>query len=365
MMCRVLLFVECGLHAGNAPCRRAIPVVMVMKVNRVRTLLSVCVIVATMASTVGHAQTAWMEREYKLHVPLHMVEEVWQYLHDRYGGDEPLHNALGLPVQLSVTFNDEHFIDRYYDTSDLRLLRMDSGLRHRQRFVHDNHDDPRHNRQRLQIKLDRPDQQGNLIRTEVTFRGLSSDRSIRHADDLHPVLSLVRRSERDTLREVMHGVGVDANDLQEALVLNQSRRRVYLHRGNVMWGQLSLDVVESSKWWHTVRFAMIEIANDEMTYHIAPSEKQAWLEHLQDEMKADLLRAFPELQIDLTPKYSHTFRLFDERFLWFPLAMRYQWPMEVVLASMVGIVIVGATVLVRRALRRAKKPTFQVIQRRS
>jgi hypothetical protein len=211
----------------------------------------------------------------------------------------------------------------------------------------------------LQIKLDRPDQQGNLIRTEVTFRGLSSDRSIRHADDLHPVLSLVRRSERDSLRQVMHDVGIDAEDLREALVLNQSRRRMYLHRDNVMWGQLSLDVVDSSKWWRTVRFAMIEVANDEMTYHIASPEKQAWLEHLQDEMKADLLRAFPELRVDLTPKYSYTFNMFNERFLWFPLAMRYQWPMEVVLTSMMGIVLVGATVVARRVLRRrGAKPTF-------
>lgn len=305
-------------------------------------------------------QTSFDEREHKLLVPLHLVEELWLYLHEQYGGDEPLHETFELPVTLDAFFNDEYFIDQYFDTPDLRLLHAQGGVRYRQRFVPDQPDDDRHGRRRLQVKLDQPETSA-LIRTEVTFRNLRSNGAVRDLDDVHPVLSLIRRSERDTFREVMMQVGVDAADLQPTIRLDQHRRRLYLTRSGVLWGQVSLDVVECTQWWRTVRFALVEIANDEGTYTNATPEKQAAIAHLQDAIKADLLASFPELHVDLTPKYTMAYNLLEKQFISFPVALRYGWPIEVVIAAAATFVLAGLLVATRRLILRTRNAAHAAV----
>lgn len=312
----------------------------------------IVLLVAVLAGGVAvpaHGQRVFMEREYKLDVPMQTVDEVWEYLQGRYGGEDVFP---GKPGSFAARFSAEHFIDRYFDTPELDLLHAHGGVRYRQRFVPDDHEDARHGRERIQVKLDRPGEEGMVVRTEVTF-SVRGGTTVQTPDDMHPLLSLVPRSDRDSFRDVMQEVGIHAVQLQPTLTLDQRRRRMYLERDGDFWAQFSLDEIESRKWWRTVRYALIEIALDEAAYSNATMEQRDLMERVQQEMMEDLLAAFPSLTVDLTPKYNRTFDELGARFLFFPTAIRFGMPAEFILA-IVAAGLIGAALLMRRRLRRAR-----------
>jgi hypothetical protein len=123
-----------------------------------------------------------VEQETKLLVPLERAEEVWKFLHDRYGMAGAALKQLD-PLFASY-YNDEQFTDTYFDTPDLKLLAMESGVRHRRRINLTNPDDRKSGRELMQIKVN--DLSPNVLeRGEIKFE-IKRPANKQSTEDNHP-----------------------------------------------------------------------------------------------------------------------------------------------------------------------------------
>ncbi len=289
-----------------------------------------------------------IENEYKLTVPGELTEQVWEHLRARYENAETFFSEHDGAFR--ATFADELFFDQYFDTPELTVLKMDGGVRHRRRFILDGNT-RKHGRELVQVKLARP---GDLAvnRTEIKF-DTRSTRRIRDYGDAHPVLGLVKRSDRKEFRRVAANAGIDADALRPTLLLQQRRRRVYVLRNDAPFATITLDEVSTTHWWKTVRFTELEMELNEIGYTEADEAGRAMMQAVNDAMKRDLLETFPAIKQDQTPKYTKMFKAFGEEYAFFETAMRLSMPFEVVFA--VGAVgMAGATVVVWRRRRMAR-----------
>jgi len=146
-----------------------------------------------------------IEQEDKLLVPLDKAEEVWEFLHERYVVDRE--SLKKLDSLFTSYFNEEKFTDTYFDTPDLKLLSMESGVRHRLRVNLTNPDDRKSGRELMQIKLN--DRSQNVLeRGEIKFdikRPATKD----SPEDNHPMLGIVKSSQREDFKQRLKERGLE------------------------------------------------------------------------------------------------------------------------------------------------------------
>jgi CYTH domain len=270
---------------------------------------------------------ARIENEYKLSVPDKSVEKVWTYLKTRY--DNKTLYLKKISPGFKSQFSTEYFIDTYFDDTDLSLLKQQCGIRHRRRDFPDDPGNRKDGRQLMQIKLNRPD---DLItnRTEYKYPIVVPER-IRTADDRHPVIGIIKRKKRKEFIERVQSIGLDAYALQPIFTLNQKRQRVYLTLDEKPFATITLDTVSSDKWWTHIEYTEIEMELNEINYTKASGEARKRMQAVNDDIKTDLLKRFPEIKQNQTPKYNKAFDRFEERYLLFKWAILLKFPVEVLL----------------------------------
>jgi hypothetical protein len=285
-----------------------------------------------------------IENEYKISVPSELEEKVWEYLQDRYDNAES--SFLKLQNEdFSVQLSDEIFVDRYFDDDKLTLIGLQSGIRHRTRTVISDPSNRKNGRELLQIKLNRP---GDLEvnRSEIKFKVKRNPEPTDFFDS-HPVFGLLDGDDREAFTQHVEEIGINPFKLKNTITLEQKRRRVYISLHNQPFATITLDRVTSHKWWKSVAFTEIELELNEIAYTDANPEQRVKMQAVNDSIKTDLMAKFPELIQDQLPKYNKTFNIFNESFIFFPLALELNMPVELLLT--VGIlVLVGVLLLWRK-----------------
>ena len=290
-----------------------------------------------------------LESEFKLAVPSGQREAVWAYLNEAYGEGGAMRTLLG--PEYTVSFATDEFVDRYFDTPDLKLLELHSGLRHRSRYIIEGKDRRKDGRQLVQLKLSTPDDSG-VIREEVKFKVRDNPAKVRDPDDSLACVGLVKRSERADLLYRLDEVPVDHQQLREVLVLLQNRRRCYISRLGEPFATITLDnVVGRSGFIYIVEFDEMELELNEIAYTDGDQDTRAQMTAINAKMKDDLFTRFPDLKQDQTPKYNKAFNKLIKRDPFFTQAVEWGFRPELLLALLLPLF----GVLGWKALRHLRK----------
>lgn len=252
-----------------------------------------------------------LENEDKLVVPDDKVEEVWIYLLDRLVNDKTFIKSLD--PGLDSYWYDELFADIYFDTPDLIMLKRQSGIRYRRRENLTNPEHDKSGRELLQIKLNDVDRNA-LNRGEIKFN-ISQNVNLKTQDDMHPVLGRLKAADRAEFKQLMSqlGLGIDPYSLDQVLVLEQRRRSIYIPRSGADFISIRLDEVTSELLWADWYHVEIEPELNEVPYTAAGDRERAYMESINEMIIADILRQFPYVQQDLTPKYNKAFEYFEAK----------------------------------------------------
>lgn len=292
-----------------------------------------------------------LESEFKLAVPEGQREAVWQYLNEAYGPQGTILTELG--TRYTVTFAREEFLDRYFDMPELSLLQRKFGLRHRSRYVREGSNLRKDGRQLVQLKISSEDKTG-VVRQELKFETRRNARSVRNGEDHLPCLGLVRRSERPALREQLRSLDVEPKRLVEVVSLLQARDRVYVSRDGIAFATITLDHVVARHGPYTAVFVEMELELNEIAYTDAGPEARQEMTVVNTRMKDDLMRRFPGLVQDQTPKYNKavdrlrlTVPMFD---VFLPLGFRPEVALGLTIVLCLPIVL-----LFRWSARRSKR----------
>ena len=250
-----------------------------------------------------------LENEDKLVVPEDKVEEVWSYLLDRLVNDQAFIKSLA--PGLDSYWYDELFVDIYFDTPDLAMLKRESGIRYRRRENLTKPDHDKSGRELLQIKLNAVESNA-LNRGEIKFNIIQSV-NLKTQDDVHPVLGRLESDDRPAFKQLMSQLGIDPYSLNQVLVLEQRRRSIYIPRNGDDFISLRLDEVTSELLWADWYHVEIEPELNEIPYTEASARERAHMESINEQIVADILQQFPYIQRDLTPKYNKAFQYFETK----------------------------------------------------
>nr|NIR48312.1 hypothetical protein [candidate division KSB1 bacterium]NIR71918.1 hypothetical protein [candidate division KSB1 bacterium]NIS23628.1 hypothetical protein [candidate division KSB1 bacterium]NIT70552.1 hypothetical protein [candidate division KSB1 bacterium]NIU24469.1 hypothetical protein [candidate division KSB1 bacterium] len=250
-----------------------------------------------------------IENEDKLVIPPEKTEAVWNYLLGRLIKDKQF--IKNLDSGLNSYWYDELFMDVYFDTPDLLMLRHQSGIRYRKRVNLTNPDHRKSGRELVQIKLSDVDESA-LNRGELKYT-VEHPTNINTQDDIHPVLGIITPSERPRFKQVMSDLGINPYSLREVLVNEQRRRSIYITRYGEQFISIRLDECSSSLLWTDWRHVELEPELNELPYTQADSTEKAFMESINSRIVDDILEKFPEIERDLTPKYNKAFKHFDEK----------------------------------------------------
>jgi hypothetical protein len=250
-----------------------------------------------------------LENEDKLVVPDDKVEEVWSYLLDRLVNDKTFIKSLDRG--LDSYWYDELFADIYFDTSDLRMLKRQSGIRYRRRENLTNPEHDKSGRELLQVKLNDVDSNA-LNRGEIKFN-ISQNVNLKTQDDVHPVLGRLKPADRAEFKQLVSHLGIDPYSLDQVLVLEQRRRSIYIPRSGADFISIRLDEVTSELLWADWYHVEIEPELNEVPYTEAGDRERAYMENINAMIIADIQQQFPYVQQDLTPKYNKAFEYFETK----------------------------------------------------
>lgn len=313
-------------------------------------ILFVCMMATALPAFAQPAEDASVriEHEVKLKVPLEQIEDVWQWLNDRYSDTTWLDRN---GRAFSTTFGDEDFIDLYFDTPELTLLKQKSGTRHRTRYVNSGPATAKHGRELLQIKLNRQDITG-LARSEIKFK-VVYDAGVNSKQDLHPhsVLGLVDPADRPELRTQFDKLDINVDRVRPILILNQNRRRVYVNDQDGAIATLTLDLCSTQSWGTDLRWGEMEMELNEIRYTEADTAGRAMMEAISEQMRNDLLKAFPQIKQDQTPKYNTSFEAINaSTWLSLPWLIRHDlYPSDItVIILLLTILSVGLGIIIWR-----------------
>ncbi len=248
-----------------------------------------------------------IENEAKLVVPADQLEQVWAYLLKRLVTDKTYIHSLD-PAFDSYWY-DELFTDVYFDTPDLVMLDHRSSIRHRSRVNLTDPEQEKSGRELVQIKLNDINQ-NDQSRGELKF-DVSLDLKPNEADDLHPVLGLLKKADRPEFKDVMAKLKVDPYQLRKILILKQRRRSIYITRNGEAFMSIRLDEVTSSMLWANYINYEIEPELNEIPYTAANEKERAYMEGVKVQIMKDIERQFPDIQLNLTPKYNKAFNFFE------------------------------------------------------
>lgn len=256
-------------------------------------MIRVLLIIGLLAYGVAAANAqARIESEYKIAVPEHQVEPLWQFLKANFSG-----NQSGL-FRDSV-FNEqatEIFYDTYFDDAAKTLLGFKAGVRHRQRFVNDSLV-----KTLVQLKVPTLDEKG-IAREEHKFN-VKEDQQLSDRSGMHPFLQYIKTKDRSDVNLVLGQFGIQARSLSQSLKVKQIRRRIYISDALGPLMTLTLDEV-SSFYFPYDSFVELELELNEIRFTQAEQEEKFRLETLNANSKALIFDNFKDLQQDQTPKYN-------------------------------------------------------------
>lgn len=280
-------------------------------------LLLLLAAVPSAAAQDGVEDLVRIENEVKLKVPFEQTDEVWDWLQVRYG-DAGWLNRDG--HEFRAQFGDENFTDIYFDTASLDMLAQQSGIRHRSREIVSGPAVAKDDRHLLQIKMNRADDPNGVSRSEIKFDAGYAELRPKSDDDVHPMIGLVQRNERDEMKSAFSALGLDPYSMRPILTLEQNRRRVYINDQFGAFATLTLDLCSTTSWGTNLRWTEIELELNEIRYTEADAETRLWMEGVTLAIQDDLMREFPGIQQDQTPKYNTTFNRINAA-TWIPLPL--------------------------------------------
>ncbi len=269
------------------------------------------------------AQMPRIESEYKLDLPPALVETLWLFMRDTFAGQLSSHYDSSLRYSVS----DEFFVDTYFDTPQKDLAFRQMGLRHRRRYLADTL-----SKELVQLKLPLDDSSG-VARAELKYRIY---RKVKKSDRraLHPFWRLIRPGDRAELSRRLIYYGIEAENLQPALTLEQRRRRLYIQKQGEPLITLTLDEVVH-RGLPPANFAELEMEINEMRYTLASEKERRLMEALNQRFKEELSIRFPQIKQDQRPKYNKLLELMAKK-KW--LGYLQHWPYAVLaLLVMAGL----------------------------
>jgi adenylate cyclase class IV len=249
------------------------------------------------------------EQEERLAIPVEKVQEVWSYLQNRYVTD--IEHLQKMDPLFSSYASEEDFSDTYFDTSKRQLLQMQGGVRHRKRINLTNPEDPKSGRELIQLKVSGVSN-NQLERGEMKFEVKYYDNK-KSIDDLHPMLGIVKRSQRDQLKSELTRLGLDPYDMSPVLTIKDRRRRVYILKDKKPFISISLDHATSEVGGKKAEFAEVEEELNEIAFTEASAETKQYMESINAIIINDLKEKFPDIKQDLTPKYNRVYKQLETK----------------------------------------------------
>lgn len=290
--------------------------------------------------------TVWgegrLESEFKLAVPEGRLEDVWRYLNTAYGPEGPLLTQLG--TDFSATFATEEFLDRYFDTPQLRLAHLQSGLRHRTRYVLEGANRRKDGRQLVQLKTGTDDSSG-VVREEKKFEVRNNPQKVKEDLDMVPGVGLTKRAERPVLLKELAALSIEPEQLSEVTALLQTRRRVYISRAGEPFATITLDHVVARRWIYLTSFDEMELELNEIAYTEADASQREEMTRINQAMKDDLFKTFPGLSQDQTPKYNKALARLKQEDPFFDTSLNWGFRPELFI---LGVVLLLCLPLLRR-----------------
>lgn len=233
-----------------------------------------------------------MESEFKLDVPEHEAQRLWEHLQSEFETEKLERFLPGLESR----FAEEVFYDEYYDDPAYSLAAMEGGVRLRKRFISDTLA-----RQLLQFKLASDDTTG-VAREEIKFDVNDKlDPNDRRA--MHPFWRYVKPADRGEVNRLLATLRLHGDELQPTVSLKQIRRRLYVQENGEALMTITLDEVSATDS-PRLRFTELEMELNEVRYTLADDAERARMEAMNLEIKAEILSQFPSLKQDQTPKYN-------------------------------------------------------------
>lgn len=248
-----------------------------------------------------------IENEDKLVIPRDKTEEVWNYLLDRLVNNKEFIQSLD--AGLYSYWQDELFTDVYFDTPELAMFHSQSGVRHRKRVNLTDPNNRKHGRELMQVKLNNID--GNEFnRGELKF-DIDYPTKIKTADDIHAVIGIIKNSDREPFKKIVSDLGIDPRSLRKILTNEQRRRSIYIPRNGEQFISIRLDECSSDLLWSKWRHVELEPELNEIPYTEGDEAQKAYMENINKTIIEDILKRFPYIRRDLTPKYNKAFQHFQ------------------------------------------------------
>lgn len=258
------------------------------------------IILLTVNVCIAQYDALRIENEIKLTVPTELSDSVWEYLTLKYD------NANLYLKEIDSSFNCKMAVDsitdQYFDDGNLRLLNMNSGVRHRSRFVLTDKTNRKHGRELMQVKINNVGS-SELNRGEYKYK-------IKHYDnkeesiDYHPFLGIVHKNHRADITERLKEYEINAADLFPTIKITQIRKRIYVYKGAAPFATLTLDYVTASYDQEEKSFIELELELNEKGYTESNPLLRKEMEQVNETMKSDILKQFPSINQDQTPKYN-------------------------------------------------------------
>lgn len=247
--------------------------------------------------------SARVDSQVTLRIPNEQADAVYEYLRDKYVGRDNV---------LKERFPDLHlygqnmsdtstFVDEYFDSPLLQLYRNRNSARYRQRLNTTDPEDRKSGRELVQMKVTPP---GRFdLRNELKY-DVKPSRKLKTPDDLHPLIGLIDKSERDNFKKVFTDVGINPTSLSHVFTVTQTRRRGYLNWDQANILSFSVDQGTASILWATGRFTSVDLGIVEIAYTEADPAKREALWQIRDAIVKDLVEHFPALTVNSDSKYS-------------------------------------------------------------
>jgi hypothetical protein len=250
-------------------------------------------------------EAARVDSQVTLSIPLEKAEQVYAYVRRTYAesNDRLRTQFPELQIEGDKRIDVSEFTDVYFDTPELSLFGTQNTVRFRTRVNTTDPSDRKSGRQLVQIKVTPPD--NFQLRTELKFEVKPSTK-YRDPTDTHPLFRLVDRSQRADLLNAIRLMGIRPFDLRQSITLRQIRRRVYLNLNHQNFLSFSVDEYRSRVLTATASFASVDVGLAENVYTESNPAKRQQLWAIRSFVVADLQKAFPDLTVNTTEKYSLT-----------------------------------------------------------
>jgi hypothetical protein len=268
------------------------------------------------------ADSARVDSQITFRIPDGKAGAVYEYLKGKYVGQSgvladrfPSLDLHGQPMS-DVSL----FTDQYFDTPTLTLYRTRNSARHRIRINTTNPEDRKSGRELVQLKVTPPGE--FTLRNEFKYKVEAHSASQKSFDDVHPLLRLVSKPQRDDFKKVFKDARIDPYSLAHVFTIRQTRSRGYLNWGDTNIMSFSVDEGSAGVLWAQGRFASVELGLVEVAYTEADDARRQKMWEIRDAIVEDLLQQFPDLKQTTNSKYGIVLSQLIQQMPMLPLVFR-------------------------------------------